>query len=144
MRTQTNKYNTPMTKLIKDRKSTGRKQMTFGRFTTNVENFHGRLAMLGLTGCSLGEIIKKMTFIQQFVTETEIKEYQLTSLIIVTTSIFILEIINPLTMKRVEKELDVFTNPGFNLETEIFHGRMAMLVFAYFIISEQTYNTPVL
>ena len=40
--------------------------------------------------------------------------------------------------------LDIFTTPGFTLETEILHGRMAMLAFAYTVLSEQLYTHLVL
>jgi hypothetical protein len=48
---------------------------------------------------------------------------------------------NPVTIKNEEPELSVFEKPGFTLETEILHGRIAMLVFAYALASEQLYST---
>jgi hypothetical protein len=115
-----------------------------GRFTTDVENFHGRIAMLGITGCALDETISKLPILQQFTTETGIPSIQLVALITVITSAFILETFNPITITTEEPELDVFTKPGFTLETEILHGRMAMLAFAYALLSEQLYNALVL
>lgn len=116
-------------------------QTTIGRFNTNIENFHGRLAMLGIFGCSLNEIFEEQTIIQQFVNETGIPSYQIISFICFTTLIFLLEIINPITELRIEKELSVFTNPGFTIDTEVLHGRMAMLVFMYIITNEYIYNS---
>jgi hypothetical protein len=117
-----------------------RMRTVYGRFTTDVENFHGRIAMLGLAGCTLDETISKLPIIQQFVTETGISSIQLIAFITVVTSAFILETYNPVVIKKEEPELDIFTTPGFTLETEILHGRIAMLVFAYAVLSEQLYS----
>jgi hypothetical protein len=121
-----------------------RLRRVIGRFTTDVENFHGRIAMLGITGCALDETISKHPFLQHFTTETSIPSIQLAAFFIGFTSVFILEVINPATISSEEPELDVFTKPGFTLETEILHGRMAMLAFAYALLSEQLYNALVL
>lgn len=115
-----------------------------GRFTTDVENFHGRIAMIGVTGCALDESLSKLPILQQITTETGIPSIQVIALVTVITSAFILEIINPVTVKTEEPELEIFTNPGFTLETEILHGRMAMLAFLYAIVSEQLYSNLVL
>lgn len=113
---------------------------TFGRFTTDVENFHGRIAMLGMTGCAFDETIQRIPVVQQLVTETGLTSLQITAIVTVITAAFILETINPSSDRRTEKELAVFSKPGFTLETEIFHGRMAMLAFAYTVIGEQVSN----
>jgi hypothetical protein len=115
-----------------------------GRFTTDVENFHGRIAMLGITGCALDETLSKLPILQQITTETGIPSIQVIALVTVITSAFILEIINPVTVQTEEPELEIFTNPGFTLETEILHGRMAMLAFLYALVSEQLYSNLVL
>lgn len=115
-----------------------------GRFTTQVENFHGRIAMLGITGCALDETLSKLPILQQITTETGIPSIQVIALVTVVTSAFILEIINPVTVQTEEPELEIFTNPGFTLETEILHGRMAMLAFLYALVSEQLYSNLVL
>lgn len=112
----------------------------YGRFTTDVENFHGRIAMLGLAGCALDETISKVPIIQQFVTETGISSVQLLTFLTIVTGAFVLEIINPVTLQKEEPELEIFTNPGFTLETEVLHGRIAMLVFAYAVLNEQLYS----
>lgn len=117
---------------------------TIGRFTTQVENFHGRVAMIGLAGCALDETMSKMTVVQQFVTETGIPSQTAFAIVASVTTAFVLETFNPVTVKREEPVLDVFTNPGFTLETEVLHGRMAMLVFLYTLLSEQLYDVLVL
>lgn len=123
---------------------TPRTREVVGRFTTDVENFHGRIAMLGITGCAFDETLSKLPIMNQLTTETGIPSIQIIALITVVTSAFILETFNPVTIKTEEPELDIFTRPGFTLETEIFHGRMAMLAFAYAVLSEQLYNNLVL
>ena len=60
------------TKAVPSRNQTVRMRKTEGRFTTDVENLHGRLAMLGLTGCALDETLSKTSVVQQLVTETGI------------------------------------------------------------------------
>lgn len=117
---------------------------TVGRFTTEVENFHGRLAMMGLAGCALDETMSKMTVVQQFVSETHVPSQAAFAFVAVVTTAVVLETFNPVTVKREEPVLDVFTNPGFTLETEILHGRLAMLGFAYTLLSEQLYSGLVL
>lgn len=121
-----------------------RQRTTVGRFTTDVENFHGRIAMLGITGCALDETIQKLPIVQQFVSETGIPSIDLIAFITIVTSAFILETFNPTTIRKQEPELDIFTKPGFTLETEILHGRMAMLAFAYTVLSEQLYSQLIL
>lgn len=125
-------------------RTTPRIQKTLGRFTTDVENFHGRLAMLGITGCALDESIQKLPIVQQWVSETGVPAYQLFAFVAAVTTVFVLETINPVVTTKNEKELDVFSNPGFTLETEILHGRIAMLAFAYAVLIEQVYSTLVL
>ena len=115
-----------------------------GRFTTDVENFHGRIAMLGITGCAFDETISSLPIMKQLTTETGIPSIQIIAFVTIVTSAFILETLNPVTDKIEEPELDIFTNPGFTLETEILHGRMAMLAFAYAVLSEQLYTNLVL
>ena len=113
---------------------------TIGRFTTEVENFHGRLAMLGITGCAMGEMVSKVPIVEQFCLETGLTPVQTLAAVTVVTSAFILEALNPVVVKNEEIELDVFSNPGFTLETEILHGRIAMLAFAYVLVGEEIYN----
>jgi Chlorophyll A-B binding protein len=115
-----------------------------GRFTTDVENFHGRIAMVGLTGCALDETLSKLPILQQLTTETGIPSIQIVAFVVVITTAFILETFNPVVVKTEEPELEIFTKPGFTLETEILHGRMAMLAFAYALLSEQLYAQLVL
>jgi hypothetical protein len=130
--------------LQKSRKRFGsvskRYQTTVGRFTTDVENFHGRMAMVGLVGTTFGEEFYKTPIVQQFVSETGIPSIDLFAFVVVVTSLFILESVSPKTERREETELDVFSNPGFTLETEILHGRMAMLAFTYSTLYEQLYS----
>lgn len=113
---------------------------TIGRFTTTVENFHGRLAMLGITGCAVGEMVSKVPIADQINLEIGLSPIEALATITVVTSVFILEAFNPAVEKNEEEELDVFSNPGFTLETEILHGRIAMLAFAYILMSEAFYQ----
>ena len=115
-------------------------QITKGRFTTDVENFHGRIAMLGITGCAFGEQFAKLPIVQQFTTETGLTPLQTLAIITIITSAFVLETFNPVTIKNEEIELDVLSNPGFTLETEILHGRIAMLAFAWCVLGEELYS----
>lgn len=121
-----------------------RTRQVVGRFTTDVENFHGRIAMLGITGCALDETLSKLPILTQLSQETGLPTVQIIALVTVITSAFVLETLNPVAVKTEEPELDIFTNPGFTLETEILHGRMAMLAFAYAVLSEQLYTNLVL
>ena len=136
--TRANKQNLPVVP------SAPRTRITVGRFTTDVENFHGRIAMLGITGCTLDETFQKIPVVQQFVTETGIPSIDLLAFITIVTAAFILETFNPVVIRREEPELEIFTKPGFTLETEILHGRMAMLAFTYTVLSEQLYKQLVL
>lgn len=117
-----------------------RLRQVYGRFTTDVENFHGRIAMLGVTGCALDETITQLPIVQQFVSETGIPSVDVIAFVTVVTSAFVLETLNPVTVRSVEPELEVFSKPGFTLETEILHGRIAMLAFAYAVFGEQVYT----
>lgn len=137
--TRANKQNLPVVV-----PSAPRTRITVGRFTTDVENFHGRIAMLGITGCTLDETFQKLPVVQQFVTETGIPSIDLLAFITIVTTAFILETFNPVVIRREEPELEIFTKPGFTLETEILHGRMAMLAFAYTVLSEQLYKQLIL
>lgn len=113
---------------------------TIGRFTRDVENFHGRLAMIGIIGSTFGEEVYNTPIVKQIVIETGIPSIDIFAFIVVTTVLFILQTINPSTTSHIEKELDVFSNPGFTLETEILHGRMAMLAFTYSVLVEQLFS----
>lgn len=124
--------------------STPRLRTTVGRFTTDVENFHGRIAMLGITGCALDETFQKIPIVSQFVQETGVPSVDVLAFVTVVTSAFVLETLNPTVIRQEEPELDVFSNPGFTKETEILHGRIAMLAFAYALLSEQLYSRLVL
>lgn len=117
-----------------------RTQITKGRFTTDVENFHGRIAMIGITGCAFGEQFAKLPIVQQVTIETGLTPLQTLALVTVITSAFVLETLNPVTIKNEEIELDVLSNPGFTLETEILHGRIAMLAFAWAVLGEELYS----
>lgn len=117
-----------------------RVQNTIGRFNTDVENFHGRMAMLGLVGCALDEYVYNTPIVQQFVAETGIPSVDVGAFVVVVTAIIILEALNPKTERRVERQLQVFSHPGFTLETEILHGRLAMLAFLFVVVSEQVYG----
>lgn len=121
-----------------------RMQKVIGRFTTQVENFHGRLAMLGMTGCTIGEQLFHVPILQQLTNETSLTALQIVAGVAVITNVFILETFNPATPAVEEPELDIFTRPGFTLETEILHGRLAMLAFFYTIVSEVLYKSLVL
>lgn len=140
MRTRTNVTSRPSA----PRTQEPRMRTTFGRFTTDVENFHGRIAMIGITGCAVDETFAKLPIVQQFVTETGVSSIALLAFVTVVTSAFILETLNPTTIKREEPELEIFSKPGFTLETEILHGRIAMLAFAYAVLSEQLYSALIL
>lgn len=124
--------------------STPRLRTTVGRFTTDIENFHGRIAMLGITGCALDETFQKLPIVSQFVQETGIPSLDVLAFITVVTSAFVLETLNPTVIRQEEPELDVFSKPGFTKESEILHGRIAMLAFAYALLSEQLYSKLVL
>lgn len=115
-------------------------RVTVGRFTTEVENFHGRIAMLGITGCAFGEQFAQIPIVQQFTLETGLSGLQILALITIITSAFILEAFNPVTIKNVEEELDVLARPGFTKEAEILNGRVAMLAFAWAVLGEEVYN----
>ena len=115
-------------------------RVTVGRFTTEVENFHGRIAMLGITGCAFGEQFAQLPIVQQFTLETGLTGIQTLALITIITSAFILEALNPVTIKNVEEELDVLARPGFTKEAEILNGRVAMLAFAWAVLGEEIYN----
>ena len=115
-------------------------RVTVGRFTTEVENFHGRIAMLGITGCAFGEQFAQLPIVQQFTLETGLTGIQTLALITIITSAFILEALNPVTIKNVEEELDVLARPGFTKEAEILNGRVAMLAFAWAVLGEEVYN----
>lgn len=115
-------------------------RVTVGRFTTEVENFHGRIAMLGITGCAFGEQFAQLPIVQQFTLETGLTGIQILALITIITSAFILEALNPVTIKNVEEELDVLARPGFTKEAEILNGRVAMLAFAWAVLGEEVYN----
>lgn len=121
-----------------------RLQKVVGRFTTGVENFHGRLAMLGMTGCTVGEQMFHIPILQQLSNETNLTAIQIIAGVAFITNLFILETFNPATTVIEEPELDIFTKPGFTLETEILHGRMAMLAFFYTVLSEVLYKSLVL
>lgn len=115
-------------------------RVTVGRFTTEVENFHGRIAMLGITGCAFGEQFAQLPIVQQFTLETGLTGIQTLALVTIITSAFILEALNPVTIKNVEEELDVLARPGFTKEAEILNGRVAMLAFAWAVLGEEVYN----
>lgn len=126
-----------------------RMRPVIGRFTTEVENFHGRMAMVGI---AMGTIFEStglgrmpgQTIMQQFTTETGILTVPALAFVTVVTAAVIFETVNPATLRREEPELEVFTKPGFTPETEMLHGRLAMLGFAYALLSEQLYSTLVL
>lgn len=121
-------------------KAMPRLRVTVGRFTTEVENFHGRIAMLGITGCAFGEQFSQLPIVQQVTLETGLTGIQTLALITIITSAFILEALNPVTIKNVEEELDVLARPGFTKEAEILNGRVAMLAFAWAVLGEEIYN----
>lgn len=113
---------------------------TYGRFTTEVENFHGRLAMLGITGCALEETFAKVPVVQQWVAETGIPSVDLLAFLVMVTLNFVLDTVSPVRLTGEEPELQVWEHPGFTLETEILHGRIAMLAFAFVVVGEQAYG----
>lgn len=143
LQTKFNATNTVPSRVVSVHASS-RMRTTVGRFTTDVENFHGRIAMLGITGCALDETFQKLPIVSQFVQETGIPSVDVLAFVTVVTSAFVLETLNPTVIRQEEPELDVFSNPGFTKETEVLHGRIAMLAFAYALLSEQLYSKLVL
>ena len=108
------------------------------RFTLKTENFHGRLAMLGMTvGGAMEHFGYKLPIVDQVPSEFGIPFMTVAAAVGVLTSAFVLEAVNPVTEVKKEQVIDVFSKPGFSKETEILHGRIAMLAFAYAIVAEQ-------
>lgn len=96
--------------------------------------------MLGLLGCALDETVYQQPIVQQFVAETGIPSLDLAAFIGLVTALFVLETLNPKVLRREERELSVFDHPGFTLETEILHGRIAMMAFLFAVLTEQVYG----
>ncbi len=109
-------------------------------FNAEVENFHGRIAMLGLVGITVTEKITGMTLPQQVVQETGIKFMDVSFGVACLTGFFILRALNPKNQPDIEEEIDTLSSPGFTRETEILHGRIAMLGFAYIVLAEAVAN----
>lgn len=108
------------------------------RFSLKTENFHGRLAMIGMTTAGVFEHFGyKLPIIDQIQTEFGIPFMTVAATVSVLTSAFILEAVNPVTEVKEEQAINVFSKPGFSKETEILHGRIAMLAFAYALVAEQ-------
>lgn len=111
--------------------------MTVGRFTTNVENLHGRLAMLGITGCAIQEHMGNgLTIGQQLTSVTGASVTTAAAVVSAITLGFILHVLNPNTIRRFESDPMVWGKPGFTVGSEILNGRLAMLGFAYAFVSE--------
>lgn len=107
------------------------------RFSFKTENFHGRLAMIGMTAAGAMEHFGyKLPIMDQIQTEFGIPFMTVAATVGVLTSAFVLEAVNPVTEMKEEQVIDVFSNPGFSKETEILHGRIAMLAFAYALVAE--------
>ena len=118
---------------------------TPARFTLAVERFHGRIAMVGLTtGGLLEHFGYKLPIATQLATETGLSTSVIGATVAAITTALVLEAVNPVS-KRIEAEVPpaVFSNPGFTSETEILHGRIAMLAFAYVVLAER-FTTMVL
>lgn len=109
---------------------------TYGRFTVDNENFHGRLAMASLVACATVEHFQRVGINEQVQKITHVSPSTVGAVIAATTIVFILQSINPKAMGSYENEVRVFDKPGFTQETEILHGRIAMMVFAYAVIAE--------
>jgi hypothetical protein len=112
------------------------------RFTIDTERFHGRLAMVGLTGSAIMEHIGyKLPVMQQITTELGVSFMTVAGVVTIITSAILLETINPQTERVEEQVPQVWSKPGFSVETEILHGRLAMLAFAYTLIAENFTST---
>ena len=105
-------------------------------FSREVENLHGRLAMIGITGVSIVERMSGLTFPDQVMTETGFKFEDVAAVVALATTFFILRAANPKNETHEVQDLDVFSSPGFTSGTEILHGRLAMLGFAYIVLAE--------
>ena len=133
----------------------------FGRFNTDVENIHGRIAMMGITLGSLNELTTQIkeglapTMYEQLVDDTQfvvesvtkspnhipihVSSAGVTATLVFITSFFIIQALGD-TKAKYEDELEVFSKPGFTRESEILNGRIAMLVAMYILLSEQIYH----
>lgn len=109
-------------------------------FNTEVENFHGRMAMLGLVGITVTEKITGLTLPQQIVHETGFRFMDVSFSVACLTGFFILRALNPKNQPHSEEEVDTLSSPGFTPETELLHGRIAMLGFAYIVLAEAVKN----
>ena len=110
--------------------------MTAGTFTTATENLHGRIAMCGLTAAYIIEQSTGIPIGQQITSITGQSLMNVGAFVTLVTLGFILYVFNPTTPRRFEEELQVWDKPGFTLETEILHGRIAMLGFTFAFIAE--------
>lgn len=140
---QNTKLSTPVSKRV------------FGRFSTDVENLHGRIAMMGITIGSLNELTNTIkqgfapTMYDQLVDDTQfvvtkssnlnVSSTDVTAALVFITSFFIIQALGD-TKAKYEDELQVFSKPGFTRESEILNGRIAMLVAMYILLSEQIYH----
>jgi hypothetical protein len=61
---------------------------------------------------------------------------QVAEVVAAVTTLFVLRAMNPDNHVEAEPEPAVWDHPGFTQETEILHGRIAMLTFAYIVIVE--------
>lgn len=108
----------------------------YGRFNIETENFHGRMAMISLIPCVALEKLKGIQIPDQIASVTHLPLSTVGGIIVFVTMGFILHSVNPKTEGAFQQDLRVFENPGFTLETEVLHGRIAMMVFSYAIIAE--------
>lgn len=136
----------------------------FGRFNTDIENIHGRIAMTGITIGAINELTAHIrdssvasspTMYDQLVNDTQfaiesvtkihnnvpvhVTSTGVTASIVFITSFFIIQAFGDIN-KTYEDEVQVFSKPGFTRESEILNGRVAMLVAMYILLSEQIYH----
>lgn len=96
------------------------------------------MAMVSLTACTLLEETTRTMVPQQLGPHAG----DVAVAVGVITLGFLLQAANGATVP--EEPLDVLGAPGWTLETEILHGRLAMLAFAYVLVAEGLYGHPVL
>lgn len=111
-------------------------------FTRDIENAHGRLAMLGIVGVATVERYTSMPLPIQLAKELGVDLSNITAFVALVTFFFVLKSIGPLDVSEAPEEIDTLSAPGFTLETEILHGRVAMLGFAYLVAAEVCKSHP--
>ena len=90
---------------------------TYGRFSVETENLHGRLAMMSLVACAFRERAQSLNIIEQLYSVTHVPPPVIGALLVVTTLGFVIHALNPTTPGAFVKDFHVFEKPGFTLET---------------------------